>query len=520
MLSRVWNRPPPKLTSTNYSPEHVALAKTIRRRRKIIAAVSARIPLVRAVMVLVGVAWILALPYEGLWKNTYIDEHAIQPAQVTMYFDWSNVHKADRYLDSLEALPDDAASADVSRSEYLQSAFSAAGLSTSNTSLSTYAHITPPRSSGTEAILLSANWVSRDGTANLRGVAMLLAMGEFLRGQNHWAFDLVLVVGEGYLEGLEDFMSAYRGLFPGVIWTALNIDYPGHSFSHLGIFYEGVNGRLPNQDLINTVSHVARWAGGVPPRLHNIPDDPHPDTPLGRYKLAAKHLWEHFRHAALGRPSAAHGVLAKHRIDSATLYCSPATGPHGFHTLGRTLESTLRSLNNLLERLHASYFFYLLPRPGKFLPVGHYLPSAIILGASITIAGFDCPDPLAGLMWLLPAFGLGWIGWALQTPWISFLALAIPRPTGNSRKSLSSLTHLLYGALIPTLAMVNYPQALLLAAVTIAYLAPYRWIRLALLALHPGLIMGLKEEWETVGNLAWPGIFAIWVPLWCIAAML
>jgi hypothetical protein len=22
----------------------------------------------------------------------------------------------------------------------------------------------------------------------------------------------------------------------GVVWTALNIDYPGHSFSHLGVF--------------------------------------------------------------------------------------------------------------------------------------------------------------------------------------------------------------------------------------------------------------------------------------------
>ena len=26
-------------------------------------------------------------------------------------------------------------------------------------------------------------------------------------------------------------------LASGVIWTALNIDYPGHSFSHLGIFW-------------------------------------------------------------------------------------------------------------------------------------------------------------------------------------------------------------------------------------------------------------------------------------------
>lgn len=26
-------------------------------------------------------------------------------------------------------------------------------------------------------------------------------------------------------------------LTSGVIWTALNIDYPGHSFSHLGMFF-------------------------------------------------------------------------------------------------------------------------------------------------------------------------------------------------------------------------------------------------------------------------------------------
>ena len=56
-------------------------------------------------------------------------------------------------------------------------------------------------------------------------------------GQNHWAFDFVLVVGEGYLEGLEEFMQEYHSHFGGVIWTGLNIDYPGHSFSHIGLFY-------------------------------------------------------------------------------------------------------------------------------------------------------------------------------------------------------------------------------------------------------------------------------------------
>lgn len=150
-----------------------------------------------------------------------------------------------------------------------------------------------------------------------------------MQGQNHWAFDFVLVVGEGYQSGLAEFMTQYHSLFSGVIWTGLNIDYPGHSFSHLGLFYgkcpprkstrrvlnihiEGTNGRLPNQDVINTVSKVAQYTGQVPVRYHNIPDQPLHRIPwVGRYLLAAKHLLHHFAYAALGRSSAGHGPLAK-----------------------------------------------------------------------------------------------------------------------------------------------------------------------------------------------------------------
>lgn len=126
----------------------------------------------------------------------------------------------------------------------------------------------------------------------------------------------MLVFGDGYLSGLSSFMESYHDLFPGVIWTALNIDYPGHSFSHLGVFYEGINGRLPNQDIPNTIAHVGKWAGGLEMRLHDV-DDTVPDLPgwvtgaLGTYIVGARHLWEHYRYAALGKASGAHGVLAK-----------------------------------------------------------------------------------------------------------------------------------------------------------------------------------------------------------------
>ena len=197
------------------------------------------------------------------------------------------------------------------RSEYLETTLATAGLETASIpSAATYARVTPPRSQALEAILISANWVSRDSTPNLRGIATLLAFGEFLRGQQHWAFDLILVVGEGYVSGLEGFMREYDTLYGARIWTGVNLDYPGHSFSHLGLFYEGVNGRLPNQDALNVAERVARQTGGVPVRVHNVEDGP-AETPFEKYIVAARHLWEHLQFVALGRPSAAHGVLSR-----------------------------------------------------------------------------------------------------------------------------------------------------------------------------------------------------------------
>lgn len=128
------------------------------------------------------------MPYEGLWKNTYIDEHALSPGQVTMYYSWSDVHAADRYLADLERLE---SSSQEERSSYIKNTFLDAGVDSDNTSTATWGHVRPPRSSGTETILLSASWVSREGGPNLRGIAALLSIGAFLRGELLW----LLIVG-------------------------------------------------------------------------------------------------------------------------------------------------------------------------------------------------------------------------------------------------------------------------------------------------------------------------------------
>src|SRR3978361_1874502 len=53
--------------------------------------------------------------------------------------------------------------------------------------------------------------------------------------------------------------------------------------------------------------------------------------------------------------------------------------------LGRDTEGIFRSLNNLLEHLHQSFFFYLLMQANRFVSIGTYLPSAMLVAVNFTI---------------------------------------------------------------------------------------------------------------------------------------
>lgn len=44
-------------------------------------------------------------------------------------------------------------------------------------------------------------------------------------------------------------------------------------------------------------------------------------------------------------------------------------------------------MNNLLERLHASFFFYLLVGTTAFMKIGSYLPSAILVSTAMLFGG-------------------------------------------------------------------------------------------------------------------------------------
>lgn len=445
-----------------------------------------------------GYVWMLIIPSPYLGRETYIDENALQPGQVNTYWDWGDVHAADKYLEKLEALRD-TNSTRKERSDALMTEFVKLGLSSSiqnyTFSASTgvtkgtnvYGILSSPRAPGLETIVISASWLSRtgegDGNLNLRGVSTVLALARFLKRYSLWAKDIIFVVSDGYLEGMHAWLAAYHGssqsnleadrleLTSGVIWTAVNIDYPGHSFSHLGIFFEGNNGRLPNQDLLNSFQRISRYTGGVPVVMYDHLDPrEHPDgrklsnvidwipkaiqehAQVQGYAYEARNVLRHLGYQARGRPSGVHGLFHKYRVDAFTLFALPAAGPHGFHAIGRVVESTLRTVNNLLERLHASFFFYILTSPDNFLKIGSYLPSAVLISIAMIFGGLK--------VWV----DAGWICHLDAVPQASEDVSSVPAVTRWSRRqrpvlkalSIMIITHFLGATLFTLVQRRNF----------------------------------------------------------------
>lgn len=75
-------------------------------------------------------------------------------------------------------------------------------------------------------------------------------------------------------------------------------------------------------------------------------------------------------------PNGNHGLYHRFGIEAVTMegHSEPLKYPKAnrasFYTIGRILEGIFRSLNNLLERFHQSYFFYLLPASNRFISIG------------------------------------------------------------------------------------------------------------------------------------------------------
>ena len=63
-------------------------------------------------------------------------------------------------------------------------------------------------------------------------------------------------------------------------------------------------------------------------------------------------------------------------------------------SIARLLEGMYRKLNNLLERLHQSYFFYLMPSLTRFVSIGYYMPAFGLLALILLLRVSSRPSQL------------------------------------------------------------------------------------------------------------------------------
>lgn len=364
-------------------------------------------PYLSALLILVGVAWLLLLPLDEYSRQTYISENAILPGQVHTYFGGSehNVFRAYRQeVYNLAQQPGDklriAGLEKVVNEMGLKTAlqpysYHVAGETISGTNV--YGILQGPRADATEAMVLMAAWRNFDGELNYSGVALALAIARYFKRWSIWSKDIILLIPEDSTYGPEAWVSAYHStsteptlarnisalpIKSGALQAAIALDYPvgpwGKRFGKLDVLYDGINGALPNLDLLNTAVSVANGQMGMGCSLHGIEN--HSDRYSDRLKCLAKGVMTQ----AAGHATGPHSAFMPYHVDAITLK-TVGDGWHDEMSLGRVTESVFRSINNLLEKLHQSFFFYILLNTNRFASIGSYLPAAMLIAGSFTI---------------------------------------------------------------------------------------------------------------------------------------
>lgn len=157
------------------------------------------------------------------------------------------------------------------------------------------------------------------------------------------------------------------------------VDYPfSHRFDSLHVIYDGINGQLPNLDLVNTAVSIASGQMGIGASLQKMWR--HDDSYEDRLNTMLRGMLKQ----GLGHASGPHSSFIPYHVDAITLQ-AVGEGWHDEMAMGRTVESIFRSLNNLLEHFHQSFFFYLLMQANRFVSIGTYLPSAMLIATNFTI---------------------------------------------------------------------------------------------------------------------------------------
>ncbi|KAJ2940927.1 hypothetical protein O0L34_g10188 [Tuta absoluta] len=405
-----------------------------------------------------ALVWFALLANREFNNKTYFSENALLPGLVTNDFNAERPAKQ-FYKDFLQELEDKYFDTNEMPVPWLVAKMSQLDLEvhTHNFTLNypfgkgqvyigtnVYGILRAPRAASLEAIVVSAPYRSlmshEKGTA--AGIALMLAFAEFARPQKYWAKDIIFLITEHEQLGMQAWLEAYHGLHSdaktfysslgsfwkpgktgkefekklsdfgwshqkplnpgkltgraGSIQAAINLEIHDPKIKYIEVKVEGLNGQLPNLDLVNLVHKLC-----IKSMIHHSYKNSY--SWIGHHNKMDE--WMNSLTTMLGMvttqlagvPNGNHGLFHRFGIEAVTLEGRDADDVYGpapkvhtlssanFYRLGVTLESILRSINNLLERFHQSYFFYLLASTNRFVSIGQYIPSLCLLCTAILL---------------------------------------------------------------------------------------------------------------------------------------
>ncbi|KAI5964227.1 GAA1 [Candida pseudojiufengensis] len=371
----------------------MALAeKVLRKINKLGLIPKARrlLPRISLVLALFSILWLITLPQDGNYRNCYISENALMPAQVNSYFresEWNIVRGYREEIHKLEEKPID------ERNEIIKHWLLDLGLQVSShkngvSNDTLYAIMHASRGENTEAMALVVPWINSDNEYNEGAMALGMALLRYFQRISVWSKNIILVIPPDGKQSLRSWVNAYHTTLDdtaGSIEAAIVIEYgkQGDNFEYYDMFYEGLNGQLPNLDLLNTANLISSHEGmschmqGISDRAIN-------------FQNRLKTLFKGILKLALAGTNDVHGheAFSGWQIQAFTIKAQGTKGPD-VTQFGRIVDSTFRSVNNLLEKFHQSFFFYLMLSPKHFVSIGTYLPSAVMLAVSYALSGLS-----------------------------------------------------------------------------------------------------------------------------------
>ncbi|KAI5956356.1 GAA1 [Candida jiufengensis] len=371
----------------------MALAeKVLRKINKLGLIPKARrlLPRISFVLALFSIIWLITLPQDGNYRNCYISENALMPAQVNSYFRESEWNIVRGYRDEIHKMENESIE---TRNKHLKEWLIDLGLQVSShkngvANDTLYAIMHASRGENTEAMALVVPWINSDNEYNEGAMALGIALIRYFQRISVWSKNIILVIPPDGEQSLRSWVNAYHTILDdtaGSIEAAIVIEYgkQGDNFEYYDMFYEGLNGQLPNLDLLNTANLISSHEGmschmqGISDRAIN-------------YENRLKTLFKGILKLALAGSRDVHGheAFSGWQIQAFTIKAKGTKGPD-ITQFGRIVDSTFRSVNNLLEKFHQSFFFYLMLSPKHFVSIGTYLPSAVMLAVSYALSALN-----------------------------------------------------------------------------------------------------------------------------------